>query len=72
MQQGDFRALQDSTGMCAWPSLWLCNKPVGQELSEALPSHALGGCREDGGPGPFYGGQGITNGLGLPSVLLWF
>lgn len=51
-------------------SVWLCNKPVGQEISEAFPSHILGDCWEDQGPESFYKGQGITNGLGLPSVLL--
>lgn len=54
-------------------SLWLCNKPVGQDISEALPVYTLGDCCwEDQGQNPFYRGPGITNGLGLPSVLLWF
>lgn len=54
-------------------SLQLCNKPAGQEISGALPSYTLGDCWKDQGPEPsFYGGHEITNGLGLPSVLLWF
>lgn len=54
-------------------SVQLCNKPAGQETSGALPSYTLGDCWEDQGPEPsFYGGHAIPNGLGLPSVLLWF
>lgn len=66
--RGDFWDLHDTTGKCAW--LWLCNRLVGREISEAFPSHILGDCWEDQGPESFYKGQGITNGLGLPSVLL--
>lgn len=53
--------------------LWLCNKPARLETSEALSRHALGDSWKDQGLEPsFYGGQRMADGLGLPSVLLWF
>lgn len=66
--------LHDQAGDSVLWLVTLSSYEANQQDQKALESPAmLGGCWKDQGTEPsFYGGQGLTNWLALPSVLLWF